>query len=166
MENRKLGSLFILMSIVFLLLIFYFNFNLQEQSNEAGCSPTSAECIKVKNSISITNLAFGFFGFMFGLGFYILFFNKTEKAILKKLEDEKNNKIKDEKFNIILKALDSYEQKVMKEIKEQDGITQNTLKIRANMSKAKLSYVLQELEKRNLIKRVKKGKTLEIFLKI
>ncbi|MAH03202.1 transcriptional regulator, partial [Candidatus Pacearchaeota archaeon] len=47
-----------------------------------------------------------------------------------------------------------------------DGITQNILRLRTDMSKAKLSYVLQELEKRNLIKRVKKGKTLEVFLKI
>ena len=54
----------------------------------------------------------------------------------------------------------------MKAIKEQDGITQNTLRLRVDMSKAKLSYVLQELEKRNLIKRIQKGKTLAIYLKV
>ena len=58
--------------------------------------------------------------------------------------------IEKQKFEIILKALDSFEQKVMKAIKEQDGITQNTLRLRVDMSKAKLSYVLQELEKRGL----------------
>ena len=85
---------------------------------------------------------------------------------MKKLEDEKNKKIGDEKFDWILKALDDYEKKVLKAVKEQDGITQNTLRLRTNMSKAKLSYVLQELEKRNLIKRIEKGKTLEVWLKI
>ena len=53
-----------------------------------------------------------------------------------------------------------------KKIKEQDGITQNTLKLRANMSKAKLSYILQELERRGLVTRVRKGKTLEVHLKV
>lgn len=56
--------------------------------------------------------------------------------------------------------------KVMKAIKDHDGITQSTLRLRLDLSKAKLSYVLQELEKRNLIKRIKKGKTLQVFLKI
>ena len=51
-------------------------------------------------------------------------------------------------------------------IREQDGITQNTLRLRVNMSKAKLSYVLQELEKRGLIKRIEKGKTLAIYLRV
>ena len=63
-------------------------------------------------------------------------------------------------------ALDSYEKKVMKAVKEHDGITQNILRLRTDMSKAKLSYVLQELEKRSLIKRIKKGKTLQVFLRI
>ena len=53
-----------------------------------------------------------------------------------------------------------------RQVREQEGITQNTLRLRLNMSKAKLSYVLQELEKRNLIKRIKKGKTLAIYLRI
>ena len=63
-------------------------------------------------------------------------------------------------------ALDPHEKKVMKSIKEHEGITQSTLRLRTDMSKAKLSYVLQELEKRNLIKRIKKGKTLQVFLRI
>jgi uncharacterized membrane protein len=122
--------------------------------------------MNIEKSITTTHLAFGFFGFMFALGFYILFFNKSEERILKRLEDEKSLKINDEKFSYILMGLDSYGKKVLKAVKEQDGITQNTLKLRVDMSKAKLSYVLQELEKRDLIKRNKKGKTLQIFLRV
>ena len=71
-----------------------------------------------------------------------------------------------QKFEIILKALNDSEKKVLKEIKEHEGITQNTLKLKANISKSKLSYVLQELEKRNLVKRVKKGKTFQVYSRI
>jgi len=54
----------------------------------------------------------------------------------------------------------------MELVKEQDGITQNTLRLRANFSKAKLSYVLTELEKRGLVRRVPHGKTLEVHLRV
>ncbi len=165
MENRKLGILMIIISLIFGVFLIYFSVALSEKSTNLNCNP-SEECARVGNLLSATNIGFGFFGFMLALGFYLLFFNNTEQRILQKLEDDKNQRISDEKFNIILKALDSYEQKVLKAIKEQEGITQATLRLRTDMSKAKLSYVLQELEKRNLIKRVKKGKTLAVFLKI
>ena len=165
MENKILGIILIILSLAFLLLGYYFNNTLYQQSEELGCV-MNEECIEIDKSISITHIVFGFFGFMFALGIYILIFNKSEERILKRLEEEKDRKIGDEKFNIILMALDPYEKKVMKAVKEHDGITQSTLRLRIDMSKAKLSYVLQELEKRNLIKRVKKGKTLQVFLKV
>lgn len=165
MENKKLGIILIILSMAFLLLGYYFNNTLYQQSEDLGCM-INDECLEVDKSISITHIIFGFFGFMFALGIYILLFNKSEERILKRLEEEKNMKIGEEKFDIILTALDPYEKKVMKSIKDQDGITQSTLRLRTDMSKAKLSYVLQELEKRNLIKRIKKGKTLQIFLRV
>lgn len=130
-----------------------------------GCYPNE-DCIGIEKALSFSHFAIGVFSFIFALGFYLIFFNKTEKAILNKLEDEKNKKIEDMKFDIVMKALDPYEQKVVKEVREQPGITQNTMRLRVDMSKAKLSYVLQELEKRGIVKRVEKGKTLAIYLKI
>ncbi|MEK6831037.1 MAG: MarR family transcriptional regulator [Nanoarchaeota archaeon] len=165
MENKKLGVLMIIISLVFGFFLIYYNFSMDKQSVELGCNSVEG-CQEIKEVLSVTHMAFGFFGFMLALGFYLLFFNKTEERILKRLEDQKNVQLEEEKFSIILKALDEYEKRVLYLVKEQEGITQNTLRLRANMSKAKLSYVLQELEKRQLIKRIPKGKTLEIHLKI
>ncbi len=165
MEKKKLGVLLIILSIVFLGFLFYFNLNLSGKSMALGCNVNEG-CAEIQDILNVTNVGFGFFGFMLSLGFYILFFSKSEEMILKRLEDHKKNRTEEEKFNIILKALDPYEKKVLKAIKEQDGITQSTLRFRTNMSKAKLCYVLQELEKRNLIKRIPKGKTFAIFLRI
>ena len=83
-----------------------------------------------------------------------------------RLEAQKEVAVEEERFSLILKALDDYEKKVMEIVKEQDGITQSTLRLRANLSKAKLSYVLQELEKRGLVSRVPNGKTLEVHLRV
>jgi|SRR3989344_1401088 len=165
MENKKLGILFIVISLIFGFFLIYFSSNYSDTSEKMNCNP-SEECKSISNALSLTHFAFGFFGFMLALGFYILFFNKTEEIIMNRLEDEKNKTIEKERFEIILKALDDYEKKVMIVVREQEGITQNTLKLRANLSKAKLSYVLQELEKRNLIKRIPKGKTLEVHLTV
>ncbi|MEK6850252.1 MAG: winged helix-turn-helix transcriptional regulator [Nanoarchaeota archaeon] len=165
MENRKLGILLITLSLIIGAILLYYNSTLLKQSEEIGCY-TNKDCIPLEKGISITHIAVGIFSFILALGFYLLFFNKTEKAIMERLENEKNEKIDNAKFEMLMKALDSYEQKVLKAIKEQEGITQNTLRLRVDMSKAKLSYVLQELEKRGIIKRVEKGKTLAIYLKI
>ena len=165
MENKKLGLILIIIALFVGGLIVYYTSLLSNQAQALGCFPNS-ECFAIEKGLSMSHLAIGIFSFILALGFYLLFFNKTEKAILEKLEKEKEEKIEEGKFEMLMKALDPYEQKVLKAVKEQDGITQNTLRLRIDMSKAKLSYVLQELEKRGIIKRVEKSKTLAIHLKI
>ncbi|MDP3026235.1 MAG: winged helix-turn-helix transcriptional regulator [Nanoarchaeota archaeon] len=165
MENKKLGTLLIILSIFILILFTSYTSQINNQSVEMGCFPNK-NCKTIEKMLSLSHISMGIFSFLFALGFYLLFFNKTEKAILERLEKEKELKVEDMKFKILMKALDPFEQKVIEAIKEQEGITQNTLRLRVNMSKAKLSYVLQELEKRGLIKRIEKGKTLAIYLRI
>ncbi len=165
MENKKLGLILIVLAVAVGSIFIYFVTSLEQQSQKLGCF-NNRECVAIGGNLSVSYVAIGIFSFILALGVYLLFFNKTEKMILEKLEKEKNQKVEDIKFDIIMKALDPYEQKVLKAVKEQEGITQNTLRLRAEMSKAKLSYVLQELEKRNLIKRIEKGQTFAIYLKI
>ena len=52
----------------------------------------------------------------------------------------------------------------MSAVKEQDGITQTTLRFRTDLSKAKISQILTDFEKKNLIKREEKGKTYAVYL--
>ncbi|MBI2451785.1 winged helix-turn-helix transcriptional regulator [Candidatus Pacearchaeota archaeon] len=165
MENKKLGILLIVISIAIGGLFLYYASLLSQQSKELGCFP-SKDCIGIEKALSVSHIGIGVFSFLFALGFYLIFFNKTEKAILEKLEKEKVEKITEAKFQMLLKALDPFEQKVVKAVREQEGITQNTLRIRLDMSKAKLSYVLQELERRGIIKRIEQGKTLSIYLRV
>lgn len=165
MENKKLGIILIIIAIVFGMFILKTNIILEAQSSELHCI-SEGECTTIATNTGYTNMGFGFFGFMIGLGFFILFFNKTESKILDKLNEKKETFKDEERFNLILKALDTHERKVMEKIKEQDGITQSTLMIRSGLSKTKLSYVLQELEKRELIARVPHKRTKQVFIKI
>jgi len=100
------------------------------------------------------------------LGAYLLFFEKSQNEIMSTLKKQKQVQTAEEKFSILLKGLSEDERKVINAIKEQDGITQQTLRLRTDMHKSKLSIVLDGLEKKGLIKRVDKGKTKQVFLKI
>jgi ribosomal protein S25 len=161
MENKKLGVLLIIFGLIVGGLILYYINVLSERSEELGCF-NDPSCIPIERGLSMSHVGIGVFAFIIALGFYLIFFNKTEDRLIKRLGDEKEN----EKFEFAFKMLDPFEAKVLKKIKEEDGITQNTLRLKLDMSKAKLSYVLQDLEKRGLVKRVEKGKTLQVFLKI
>lgn len=165
MEIKKLGAIFIIISLIFLIFLITLNSELSKRQITLRCNPTQ-ECKQVENFLSLTHIGFGLFGFMFALGIYLIFFSKSEEKLLRKLEEENVNKVKEEKIKIISKVLSGDEARVLKAIKEQEGITQNTLRLRTDMSKAKLSFILKGLEEKGLIKRIQKGKTLAIYLKI
>ena len=66
-----------------------------------GCFPNQ-DCIKIERTLSFTHLAVGVFSFILALGFYLLLFNKTEKAIIERLENDKNeNDIIFETYNSV-----------------------------------------------------------------
>lgn len=164
MNNKRIGVTIIVISILIGIIIFTYNLQLRNYRIAEGCTPTTEDCSQLESWFTLSTFAIGLVFGALSLGFYLIFFSKGEQEILKRLEEEKKNKLDEERFNIMLSMLDPLEQKVLKAIREQDGITQQTLRIRNNMSKAKLSQILTSFEKKNIIKRVKKGKTLEVHL--
>lgn len=100
------------------------------------------------------------------LGIYLVYFEKSQKAIISTLEKQKQEQTSEENFSILLKGLNDDEKKIIKAVREQEGITQQTLSLRTDIHKSKLSILLDGLEKKSLIKRKEKGKTKQVFLKI
>ena len=163
MENKKLGGIILGIGVVATILAFSFIGVLGKQTTALQCYPTN-ECQRVESLLGLSHIAVGLISFIGALGIYLLFFSTSEEAILRRLEEEKNKKLEMDKFDLILKAMDENEQKVLKAIKEQDGITQSTLKFRADLSKAKISQILTDFERKNLIRRELKGKTYAVHL--
>ncbi|MBI2657948.1 MarR family transcriptional regulator [Candidatus Woesearchaeota archaeon] len=163
MENKKLGFVILSISVVASVLAFSFMGALGRQTTALQCYPTS-ECQRVSSLISLSHIAVGLISFIGALGIYLLFFSTSEEAILKRLEHEKNMKIEGDKFELVLKSMDENEKKVLKAVREQDGITQSTLKFRADLSKAKISQILTDFEKKQLVRRELKGKTYAVYL--
>ena len=163
MENKKLGFIILSFSVIASILAFGFLNLLGRQTTALQCYSTN-ECQRVESLLGLSHVAVGLISFIGALGIYLLFFSTSEEAILKRLEEEKNMEIEEDKFELVLKAIDDNEKKVLKAIKEQSGITQSTLKYRTDLSKAKVSQILTDFEKKHLIKREEKGKTYAVYL--
>ena len=161
MENKKIGGILVIIAIVLLLIFIFVIRALNQEAQNMGCFQQQG-CKEIETSLSIVHFAFGVFGFLFALGFFLIFFSKGEQAIVERLEADTNKKLAESKFAILSKGLDEFERKVLGVVKDEEGITQNTLQLRLAMSKAKVSQVLGSLEKKGLISREKKGKTLAV----
>lgn len=164
MQNQQLGAVLIILGLIAGGLMFLFINQLQEKEQRAYCNPT-ADCTVLSKRLNLSHFIVGVIASIISLGAYLSFFSISEDAIFQRLEEEKNKKVALDRFALLLRALDPQEARVLQAIKEQDGITQYTLRLRTDLSKAKLSQILTSFEKKNLIKREAKGKTLAVFLK-
>ena len=72
--------------------------------------------------------------------------------------------IKEQEYNIIRRALSEDEKIILDEVKKAGEITQDSLRFRLNWSKAKVSTILTNLDKMNLIQRERTGKTYKVYL--
>jgi uncharacterized membrane protein len=150
-------------------LIFAFDKQLSQQT-EAGCAcedmQFGGKCPLETQTSWQTYFGIVLVSGIAALGIYLIFFEKSQKEIISTLQRQKQIQTEEEKFEILLKGLNEDERKVIKAVKEQEGITQQTLRLRTDIHKSKLSIVLDGLEKKGLIARKEKGKTKQVFLKI
>ncbi len=169
MESRIVGSILILLSLLLGAMLLTLDSRLEEAA-AASCDCTLHEegalCPHEEGrpwqSIAATLLLGG----LLALGLYLLLFDKGQRAIVTALEEQKRLKLDEERFAILLKGLNTEERAVLTAVKEQDGITQHTLRLRTDLHKSKLSITLDSLEKKGLVARATKGKTKQVFLKI
>ncbi len=182
MDNKKLGLMIISVALLFAVIFGFFRLELDKNIRSRALIGPEGQCIhdpgttcpfQQLNSLEIpTYFGIAVIVLTFALGVYILFFDKSQRIlqqgqqqIVQGLKEAKGEEVKKEKFSILLKGLDDDEKKALLAVKEQDGISQATLRLRTDFSKAKLSVVLTGLEKKGLIHREKSGKTNQIYLK-
>jgi len=171
MNNRKLGILLIIIALLLFSITLYMNIKedtivRQIIKEQGSCFLEDGTCLHEDRGRALYIVVWIISAILLSLGCFLLFFEKSQKEIIATLEKQKQVQTQEETFAILLKGLHPDEQKVIQAVKEQDGITQQTLRLRTDMQKSKLSIVLDGLEKKGLITRRIKGKTKEVFLKI
>ena len=83
---------------------------------------------------------------------------------LKPTQTETAAVAKTDELEIIKRALSDDEKAVLDEIKRAGEITQDSLRFRLDWSKAKLSRILTNLDRMNIIQRERMGKTYKVFI--
>lgn len=78
------------------------------------------------------------------------------------VERDKTSENRD--YQLIRKALSEDEKRILDEIKKTDEITQDSLRFRLNWSKAKISTILTNLDRKGLVQRERTGKTYNVYL--
>ncbi len=168
MDNKKLGIFLLIIGIILGTLMLFINSLVNDSLDSAcGCSEMQENgfCPHEAQTLWPVYLGLILISALIALGIYMIFFEKTQKEIISVLENQKKIQTEEEKYELLLKGLNEYEQNVLNAVKEQDGITQETLRLRTSLHKSKLSIVLSGLEKKELIKKVQEGKTNKIFIK-
>jgi len=168
MDNKNLGIILIIASLLIGGVVYTFHGALS-QNAEASCTCGHSEgetCPMDDENYIQTYAGIFLIGVILSLGLYLLFFEKSQKEIMRTLKKQRINQNKDDKFNVLLMALDEDEKKIIKAVREQDGITQQTLRLRTSLHKSKLSILLDSLAKKNLISKEPFKKTNKIHLKI
>ena len=101
-------------------------------------------------------------GFLNVIGLLIAVFVGFIVSLKVKLSQKKEEHL--DELSIIQKALSNDEKKVIEEIKKAGEITQDSLRFRLNWSKAKISAIVNNLDRMNLVQRERQGKTYNILL--
>ena len=83
---------------------------------------------------------------------------------LKPTKTETTTVAKTDELEIIKRALSDDEKAVIDEIRRAGEITQDSLRFRLDWSKPKLSRILTNLDKMNIIQRERMGKTYKVFI--
>ena len=83
---------------------------------------------------------------------------------LKPTKTETKTVAKTDELEIIKRALSDDEKAVIDEIRRAGEITQDSLRFRLDWNKPKLSRILTNLDKMNIIQRERMGKTYKVFI--
>ncbi len=106
------------------------------------------------------NLAALFLAFICGLGVWLLIKGPSPETTEPKTEQD----LQEHNLKVIKTVLSPDEKKILTEIEKAGEITQDSLRFRLDWSKAKVSAILLQLDRMNLIQRERQGKTYNVFL--
>jgi uncharacterized membrane protein len=176
MNQKYIGAILIIVGIVFSVTLYTLYQNEQETlklftEEEGTCFLEDGTCLHEKNNTlffipSVLSVA------IIILGIYLVGFDKTQKILSEQnlkvssaLEAVKKEDTEKDKFNHFLSAFNEEEQLILKAVKEQEGITQSTLRYKTGLSKTRLSLILASLEERGIVSREDSGKTKKVFIR-
>jgi DNA-binding MarR family transcriptional regulator len=177
-KQKQIGFILIIFSII--LAGFVYMTKLQEdahietmiQIQNGSCYLDDGTCLHDDRKYTIYVIGYVIAATMLLLGLYLSFVDKTQqilekqsKQISEALRDAKKHEKEKDEFGAFLSGFTDDEQKIIKSVKDQEGIQQSTLRYKRGLSKTSLSLILKSLEEREIISRKEDGKTNKVYLR-
>ncbi len=174
---KVIGAAVIVTTLLVMLFAVRYTGSLAQQRNEtvtqlaslpehAQCSYGDSTCPQAQGNIvlpDVTGIALVLLALLLGL--YLLRSERTSKGILDELRMRRSELSSSERRDLVLSVLTKDERRVIDAVLQQPGISQATLRLRTDFSKAKLSVLLKELERRGLVAKSTEGKTNAVYPK-
>lgn len=175
MNQRHLGVILILVAIIMGVFVHIIGeresrYIIDFEASNGTCFLEDGTCLH-EESTKISAFGWSISLILLIIGLYLTFFDTTQKHLLdhtikvsEALESAKKIEKEKDEFSAFLAGFTEDEQKVLRAVKEQEGIQQSTLRYRTDISKTSLSLMLKSLEDRKIISKKNAGKTNEIYL--
>ncbi|MGV8169515.1 MAG: helix-turn-helix transcriptional regulator [Candidatus Nanoarchaeia archaeon] len=178
MRQKQIGS--ILIAIGLILAGFVYMTKIREdqhietmiQIQQGSCYLADGTCLHDDRDTSIYIFGYALSIALIILGAYIGFIDKTQhilekhtKEVSHALKEAKRYEKEKDEFGAFLQGFSEEEQKILRAVKEQEGILQSTLRYKTGISKTSLSLILKSLEERKIVTRKESGKTNKVYLR-
>jgi DNA-binding MarR family transcriptional regulator len=174
MNQKQIGIVLIIAGVILASLVFFMKANedraIERMVMELGgtCYLSDGTCLHSDRDFTPYITGWILAGAIAILGVYLSIFDRTQKILEEnqlKIADAIKTTKKEEKFEAFISGFDDEEKKVLRAVKEQDGILQSTLRFRTGIPKATLSIMIKELENKGIISKKPEGKTNKIFIR-
>ncbi len=176
MNQKQIGIILLIVSVILASFVYMVQSENEAYANEymtkeGTCYLEDGTCLH-KENLPLYIFGWAVSGALILFAIYLLFIDKTQQTLAKQhlevssaLKEAKSKEKEKDEFHAFLSGFNEDEQKVLKAIKEQDGIKQSTLRYRTGISKTSLSLMLKSFEKRKFISRKPSGKTKQVYLR-
>ena len=175
MDQKHIGIILIIVSIMMSSFVYVIYSDSEKFADEymfekGTCFLEDGTCIH-KERLPLFIFGWVISGTLLLFGAYLAFIDKTQKfmaehqiKVSSALETAMKQEREKDEFKAYLAGFNEGGQKVLKAIKDQEGIKQSTLRYKTGISKTALSLILKGFEENKIISRKPSGKTKEIFL--
>lgn len=166
MKNRFVGIILIVLAVTMGIISFSYNRSLNKIATDS-CSDIAAgiQCPIVESFNFQTTLSLVFIGLLLLMGVSLILFSEEENKVTESTTTQEGQKMNDDAYQQVVKELHPEEKEVFQKIIDAQGSIFQSELATQELTKVKITRILDKLEGKGLIERKRRGMTNVVILK-